>query len=226
MKNSFCVNSIMCNLLIIKGHFPTIFAKHGYFNTLLTHSEFGGRVTELDSDANLSDHSTAVASILAAAGANIVYSNGVPIGYAAKGMAYTAQVQAWDYNGDLAEMTASIGTNHMRLSNHSYELVGGWYLSGTTWYWFGYWQYGSQDARFGNYTTNTANYDAITVGSPTYLQIWAAGNEHSYAPPYQPTNHYEYTPAGVLYVTNAIRAADGDQVVTTHFLNRPRRKIS
>ena len=179
----------------------------------LTHSEFGGRVTELDGDTTLSDHSTAVASILAAAGANIVYSNGVPIGYAAKGMAYTAQIQAWSYNnGDLAEMAASLGSNHMRLSNHSYESIGGWYYAGAnTWYWLGYWQIGSQDPRFGNYTTNTANYDAVAVGAPTYLQVWAAGNEQSFAPPVQPTNHYEFTLAGVLYATNAVRAADGDQ---------------
>ena len=179
----------------------------------VTHSEFGGRVTELDGYTNLSDHSTAVAGMMAAAGANIIYSNGVPIGTAAKGMAYTSQVQAWSYyTGDLAGMAASLSTNHMRLSNHSYELTGGWYYAGAgTWYWLGYWQIGSQDPRFGNYTTNTANYDAVAVGAPTYLQVWAAGNEQNYAPPVQPTNHYEYTLAGVRYATNAVRAADGDQ---------------
>jgi len=66
----------------------------------LTHSELNGRVTELDGITALSDHSTAVAGILAAAGANIIYSNGIPIGAAAKGMAYTAQVQARDYYND------------------------------------------------------------------------------------------------------------------------------
>jgi len=85
----------------------------------LTHSELNGRVTELDGVATLSDHSTAVAGILAAAGANIIYSNGIPIGPAAKGMAYAAQVQARDFNSDLVEMTGAVGTNHMWLSNHS-----------------------------------------------------------------------------------------------------------
>jgi hypothetical protein len=101
----------------------------------LTHSELNGRVTELDGITALSDHSTAVAGILAAAGANIIYSNGIPIGAAAKGMAYTAQVQARDYYNDWGEMTGAVGTNHMRLSNHSYEFTAGWYLSGTNWYW-------------------------------------------------------------------------------------------
>jgi hypothetical protein len=143
-----------------------------------------------------------------------IYSNGVPIGYAAKGEAYSAQVKTWDFQNDLNEMTIAIGTNRVRLSNHSYRLVGGWYYAGPgTWVWYGYWQYGSQDARFGNYTTNTANYDAIAAGAPTYLQVWAAGNEQNYGPPVQPTNHYEFTLSDppVLYVTNAIRAADGDQ---------------
>jgi hypothetical protein len=152
-----------------------------------------------------------VAGILASAGANIIYSNGVPIGNAAKGMAYAARVQARDYSSDLSEMALAVGTNHMRLSNHSYESIAGWYLSGTTWYWLGYWKLGPQDARFGNYTTNSANYDAVTVGAPTYLQVWAAGNEQNYAPASQPISHYEFTLAGASYLTNAVRAADGDQ---------------
>jgi hypothetical protein len=178
----------------------------------LTHTEFGGRVSELDGDTNLADHSTAVAGMIAAAGANIIYSNGIPIGPAAKGMAYTANVQAWSYaNGDLSAMTASVGSNHMRLSNHSYELAGGWYYAGTnTWVWYGYWQFGPQDPRFGNYTTNASSYDVLSQNAPTYLQVWAAGNEQNYGPPVQPTNHYEFSLAGALYVTNAARANDGD----------------
>lgn len=100
----------------------------------------------------------------------------------------------------------------MRLSNHSYELTSGWYYAGSgIWYWYGYWQLGQQDARFGNYTTNTANYEAVAVGAPTYLQVWAAGNEQNYGPPVQPTNHYEYTLSAVRYATNAVRSLDGDQ---------------
>jgi hypothetical protein len=38
----------------------------------LTHSELASRVTELDGNTNLSDHSTAVAGMLAASGANII----------------------------------------------------------------------------------------------------------------------------------------------------------
>jgi hypothetical protein len=182
---------------------------------LPTHVELINRLTEMDGYTTLADHSTAVAGMLAGAGVEPVYSNSVYLGYALKGSAYSANIQSWSFeNGDIAQMTASAGTNHMRLSNHSYELTGGWYYYGSgIWIWYGYWQIGAQDPRFGNYTTNTANYDAVAVGAPTYLQVWAAGNEQNYAPPVQPTNHIEYTlsatPTG--YLTNAVRAADGDQ---------------
>ena len=99
---------------------------------LLTHIEFGGRVSELDGIAGVSDHSTAVAGELAGFGWN-VNSNGIIIvTNAAKGMSYAAKVQAWSFtNGTTyAEMTASIGTNHMRLSNNSFGDRAGWYYAG------------------------------------------------------------------------------------------------
>jgi hypothetical protein len=46
---------------------------------------------------------------------------------------------------------------------------------------------------------------------PSQLERQPICNEQNYAPPVQPTNHYEFTLAGALYVTNAVRAADGDQ---------------
>lgn len=178
----------------------------------LSHSEFGSRVTELDGVSALSDHSTAVAGILSAAGANTIFSNGVPIGPAAKGMSFQAQIQARDFFNDAAEMTGAVGTNHTRLSNHSYGAVAGWYHpSGNTYYWLGYPQIGTQDPRFGNYTTNASAYDIIAQNAPTYLQVWAAGNDQGEAPPTQPTNHFEFTLAGAQFTTNAVRAADGDQ---------------
>lgn len=179
----------------------------------LSHSEFGSRVARMDGTTNLSDHSTAVAGIIGAAGANIIYSNGVPIGYAAKGMAYTANVQTWSFlNGDLAQMTGSVGTNQMRLSNHSYGAIAGWYLSGSTWYWFGNSEISTnQDPKFGNYTTNSSSYDLIAQNAPTYLQVWAAGNDQGEAPLVQPTNHIEFTLTGNGVVTNRVHPADGDQ---------------
>jgi len=103
-----------------------------------------------------------------------------------------------------------LGTNHMRLSNHSYGSVAGWYKDASNvWYWLGYAQLGTQDPRFGNYTTNSVNYDAIVQNAPTYLSVWAAGNDLGETPPVQPTNHYEFTLAGPSFLTNAVRGADG-----------------
>lgn len=181
---------------------------------LLTHIEFGGRVAELDGITGVSDHSTAVAGELAGFGWNVISNNILLVPNAAKGMSYAANVQAWSFtNGtDYAEMTASIGSNHMRLSNDSFGDRAGWFYYGAnTWIWYGYWQIGPQDPDFGNYTADPADIDSITYNAPTYLSIWAAGNSLSNSPPVQPTNHYEFSLSGGLYVTNAIRAHDGDQ---------------
>jgi len=178
----------------------------------LTHGEFGSRVTMLDGVTNLSDHSTAVAGMLAASGAYTIVSNGVYFTNGAKGMAYSAQVQARDFTRDVGEMTGALGSNNMRLSNHSYGSVAGWFQdSNGTWYWWGNPEISTnQDPKFGNYTTNAGNYDAIIQNAPTYLSVWAAGNSLSNRPPVLPTNHWEVVGGQFIY-TNAYRPPDGDQ---------------
>jgi len=179
----------------------------------LTHSEFTSRASMLDTTVtNLSSHSTAVAGTLMAGGVNIVYSNTIPIGYAAKGMSFAGLVQAGSFNYDLAQMTAEAGTNNMRLSNHSYEHSTGWVYAGSgVWYWFGYSQVNTnKDSKFGNYSVYSASVDQIEQNAPNYLGIWAAGNDVGNAPPIQPTNHYEYTLQGGRYVTNLVHSANGD----------------
>ncbi|MEI6395342.1 MAG: S8 family serine peptidase [Verrucomicrobiota bacterium] len=172
----------------------------------MTPAELNPRVTELDGNTTNSYHSTAVCGILAAVGVNL-YSGTNLLGPLAKGMAYAAQVQARDFKIDLGEMTGAVGTNHMRLSNQSYGWIAGWYYDGATWYWYGYPSVSAtQDPAFGNYTTNASNYDNLVQGAPTYLQVWAAGNDQGEAPPVQPTNHVERTGA-----TTAYRPPDGDQ---------------
>ena len=103
-------------------------------------------------------HSTAVCGVLAGVGVNL-YSGTNPVGPLAKGMAYAAQVQARDFIKDLGEMTAAVGTNHMRLSNQSYGWIAGWYYdtAGGIWDWYGYPSVSAtQDPQFGNYTTNSS----------------------------------------------------------------------
>ncbi len=175
----------------------------------LTHIELYPRAVELDGNTTNSYHSTAVAAILGAAGATYFYdTNNHPLGPLAKGMAYAAQVQAWDLRTDVGEMTRSVGTNHMRLSNQSYSSIAGWYYyGGGLWVWYGYPNVSAtQDPTFGNYTTNSVGYDSLVQGAPTYLQVWAAANDQGEAPPIQPTNHLERTGYTTTY-----RPADGDQ---------------
>jgi Subtilase family len=178
----------------------------------LTHSEFTSRASMLDASVtNLSSHSTAVAGTLMAGGVNTIYSNGVPIGPAAKGMSFAGLVQGGSFLYDLPQMTAEAGTNNMRLSNHSYEHSTGWVYAGSgVWYWFGYSLLNTnKDSKFGNYSVYSASVDQIQQNALNYLGVWAAGNDVSNAPPVQPTNHYELGSSG-YFVTNLVHSANGD----------------
>ena len=183
----------------------------------LTHVEFTpSRVTELDGNTNIDNHSTAVAGILAGGGYYDVYIGTPPnnltnVGRAGKGMSYAANVQAWDYYYDTSEMAGSVGTNHMRLSNHSYVRLTGWYQDvNFVWYWLGNSEISTnQDPKFGLYSVTSSNIDWITQNAPTYLGVWTAGNSVSNGPPVQPTNHVEYTLQLQGYVTNTVHPLDG-----------------
>jgi hypothetical protein len=186
---------------------------------LTNHSEFTAyttntRVSILDPAINttVADHSTAVASTLMAGGVNNLTVNGTNVGPAAKGMSFAAKVQAGFDGDDIVEMTGEAGTNKMRLSNHSYEHTTGWYEDGSgNWYWLGYsWISTNVDTKFGNYTTYSSNYDELAYNAPNYLGVWASGNDTGYAPPVQPTNHYEYNSNYALIVTNQRHPANGD----------------
>ena len=127
-----------------------------------THQEFGTRATNIDASA-VNWHSTHVAGTIIAAGLNS----------AAKGMAYAAELRAYDWDYDNAEM-ATEAANGNQLSNHSYGWVRGW--SGSTWY-------GNpaistaEDYRFGFYDYSARDWDEIAVNAPYYLIVKSAGND-------------------------------------------------
>jgi hypothetical protein len=87
----------------------------------LTHSEFTSRVSALPGNTTLNKHSTSVAGTLVAGGVNTITSNGVPIGPEAKGMSFASWGVAGDFHYDFSQMPGQVGTNNMRLSNHSHE---------------------------------------------------------------------------------------------------------
>ncbi|MEH6608024.1 MAG: S8 family serine peptidase [Halioglobus sp.] len=138
---------------------------------LVNHSEFGGRVTQVDGATPVSNHATHVAGTLVAAG-----NGNYPT---ARGMAYAAQLDAYDWTGDGAEMATAAG-NGLLLSNHSYGIAAGWiYLGGASpdgWWWIG--GDGEEDPNFGYYDAQTQSWDQIAHDAPYYLIVKAAGNDH------------------------------------------------
>jgi trimeric autotransporter adhesin len=182
----------------------------------LTHQEFvTNRVTELDGNTTIDLHATAVAGVLVGGGLYDVYIGTPPnnltnIGRAGKGMSFGANLQARDYFNDTSEMVGAVGTNHTRLSNHSYGRTTGWYqdISGV-WYWYGYSEISTnEDPKFGLYADVSSNIDLLIQSTPTYLTVWAAGNSVSNRPPVQPTNHWELFNGQPVY-TNWVHPLDG-----------------
>jgi len=142
---------------------------------LLTHQEFGGRVVQMDSPSGTHYHSTHVAGTMIAAG---VDPN-------AKGMAYQASLDAYDWNYDDSEVAAAAAAG-MLVSNHSYGYITGWYYDygGGAWYWWGDVTISQvEDWAFGFYHDITATWDEIAYNAPFYTSVKSAGNDRDDAGP-------------------------------------------
>lgn len=131
-----------------------------------THQEFGTRATNIDASA-VHWHSTHVAGTIIAAGLNS----------AAKGMAYAAELRAYDWDYDNAEMATEAANGNL-LSNHSYGWVRGWYWNGSANVWNGDPAISTdEDYRFGFYDYSARDWDEIAVNAPYYLIVKSAGND-------------------------------------------------
>lgn len=141
-----------------------------------SHEAFGGRAVMMDGATNLSDHATHVAGTLV----------GGIVNAAAKGMAYQANLHAYDWDNDEAEM-ALAAANGLLVSNHSYGLITGWAFgdfagTGTSeWYWFGS-QADTEDRAYGRYSQQSNRWDSIAQLAPNYLIVKAAGNDRGMGP--------------------------------------------
>ena len=147
---------------------------------LVTHQEFGSRVTQQDNATGGDLHPTHVAGTMIAAG----------VSSQAKGMSFGANLKAWDFGGDVTEMTAA--ANNLAISNHSYGFQAGWVFNGTTsrWAWYGNTNISdTEDYKFGFYDTNAQAWDKIANAAPFYLIVKSAGNNRSETGP----------PAGTYY---------------------------
>jgi len=139
------------------------------------HPDFAGRLTQVDGATEVSGHSTHVAGTLAGEGGWLLPE--------ARGMAYAANLDAYDWNSDTAEMAAAAASGQL-VSNHSYGIAAGWLFIGDLppdqWWWIG----GSdptdlEDPNFGYYDIESQLWDQIAFDAPYYLPVKAAGNDRS-----------------------------------------------
>ena len=141
----------------------------------LSHHELAGRVTQKDSPSSASNHSTHVAGTMIASG----------IVAQAKGMAYEATLDAYDWNSAESEM-ATAAANGLEISNHSYGYITGWYSNN----WYGYTSISQNEAfYFGFYSSASKDWDNIAYNAPNYLIVKSAGNDRSNDAPALGTVH-------------------------------------
>ncbi len=147
-----------------------------------SHKELSGRVFQRDNSQRLSDHATHVAGTMIASGVET----------RARGMAYKAQLYAYDWSNDLSEMTSAAKGGAL-LSNHSYGYESGFIytdLSGYIgWHWMGD-DSDTEDKDAGKYKELDREWDLLAFNSPYYLMVLAAGNSRGDGP----------SPGGVHYV--------------------------
>ena len=172
----------------------------------LTHQEFNNtgsaRVTQEDGPVSTHYHAAHVAGTMVAGG---VSAN-------AKGMAYGAQLKAYEWNDDSAEMRTAAAAG-MEISNHSYGSIRGWYYNSSeaTWYWYGWTPTSeTEDNQFGLYDSGAADWDDIAYDAPYYLIVKSAGNDRSDLGPGAGGSHKVWDPNVSNWITSTTtRDKDG-----------------
>ncbi|MEE8459065.1 MAG: S8 family serine peptidase, partial [Phycisphaerales bacterium] len=162
----------------------------------VSHVELVGAVNWADDTfPGLADHATHVAGTMV--GMGVIAS--------ARGMAFAASVDAYDWGNDDAEMAAAAAAG-ARISNHSYGFIRGWYYNGANWYWYGNPAISqTEDFNFGRYDNYTKSWDDIAYNAPYYLICKSAGNERN---DNFVGGHYVFT-GGSWQWSNQVRGADG-----------------
>lgn len=146
---------------------------------LTTHQELSGRVTQVDGATSLSNHATHVAGTMIATG----------VAAQAKGMAYEANLRAFDWNNDQAEM-ANEAAAGLEISNHSYGYITGWYFDGLNYHWYGDVTVDQNESYyFGFYDATARDWDQIAYDAPYYLIVKSAGNDRDDTAPAAGTAH-------------------------------------
>tara|TARA_R110002124_G_scaffold276704_1_gene447625 strand:+ start:13026 stop:16595 length:3570 start_codon:yes stop_codon:yes gene_type:complete len=153
----------------------------------LTHQEYTGRVSFVDSESGSDDaHATQMTGTMIATG---VVAD-------AHGMANEAEVEAYNWNSDIAEM-ATAAANGLLQSAHPYTETTGWTSTSSycgnslIWTWFSLESENETKAyQFGYYDSQAQNWDSVAYMAPNYLIIKAAGNFRGVGPETQPIKHF------------------------------------
>ncbi len=148
------------------------------------HPDLSGRVIQVDNPVSISDHATHVAGTMMASGFD----------EAAKGMAFEACLNAWDWSNDASEMAAA-AAGGLQVSQHAYSTITGWrhgtWSGNEAWHWFGDVEISeTEDYRFGFYDNRAQLWDEISYYAPNYIIIKSAGNDRGRGPAVPSTPHY------------------------------------
>lgn len=177
-----------------------------------THVELAGRVTQMDNAGSTNTtseeqlHATHVSGTMMASGINAT----------AKGMAFGAKLQAWDFANDVSEMTANAA--NLLVSNHSYGTVAGWNFNDTRtgtvqWEWYGDTTISqTEDYKFGFYNDRTTSWDRIAASAPSYLIVKSAGNDHGPTGPAAGAPYYLYNNGNKQSTVTRSNQAGYDQI--------------
>jgi Subtilase family/GEVED domain/Secretion system C-terminal sorting domain len=170
-----------------------------------THVEMVGRVTQQDNVSTSASHPTHVGGTMIAAG----------VSAQARGMAFGANLKAWDFSNDDAEMSAA--AKDLSISNHSYGFPAGWVFNSNTgrWAWYGALSVSAtEDYKFGFYDGNAQSYDRIAYAAPYYLIVKSAGNNRGDNGPGE--GRYYFLGTSTTDSSNVARkASDGYDIIST-----------
>lgn len=155
-----------------------------------THQELDGGVTKGDLEAVNGNHATHVGGTMIGWG----------VDGAARGMT-RGFLRSFGWGGDQAEMAAEAATG-MRLSNHSYGGIAGYYINpsfNTLWSWVGDTAVSTvEDYGFGYYDSGANAWDNICYNAPYYLPVKSAGNNRNSGPA-AGTAHYHGYAGGTTF---------------------------
>ena len=175
----------------------------------LSHQEFGGRVSQPDATGGQHSHATNVAGTLVSAGAYQAES---------RGMSYAAGLVAYDWTDDMTEMTLAVGSHDLRVSNHSYSYITGWWSGYGAEGWGNYWFGDSlvsyaEDYRFGYYGETAQSWDEIAHQAQIYTIFKSASNDRDDAGPGDGAEYYVWSPTAeqwVLRTDSGAHYGDGE----------------